>query len=362
MRHPLRLLLHIEWILFAVVMALELQPHQPRGFDRPVWLNIAIVVWLAILGLRLPGGKLSTKVIYTLAEILPILVVAYTGMRSVGLLCVIIVFRSYLIFGREYRLWVTGGIFTLFTIAFNFRVEHRPPPPEIAEQPHPEFRWAVVVLFGAVLFCLQLLVDRIIAEKQAKEELEIANQRIRNYALRAEEVATLQERNRIAREIHDSLGHSLTALNLHLEIALKLTHLQPNRSTQLLKEAKRLGSIALSDVRQSVSALRSNPLQGQDLPTAIQKLIDDFQLAQLAQPICQLDLPPNLSPDVATAIYRIIQEGLTNITKYANAREVSVTVQTRGSEIELQIVDNGCGFIPTHNTTGFGLAPAEQDA
>ena len=199
------------------------------------------------------------------------------------------------------------------------------------------------------------LTDRILAEKQAREELAIANQRIRNYALRAEEVATLQERNRIAREIHDSLGHSLTALNLHLEIALKLSQIQPERSTELLKEAKRLGSIALQDVRQSVSTLRSDPLHGQDLPIAIQKLVDEFQLSNQLKPTCQLDLPSSLSPDIATAIYRIVQEGLTNISKYAQASEVEIAIVSSAMAIELRISDNGSGFTPSHNTTGFGL-------
>jgi signal transduction histidine kinase len=355
MRHPLRLLLYIEWILFAVVMGLEVLPHPTSSIDRPVWLNITIVVWLAALGLRLPSGKLSSKFIYTLAEIVPILVAAYGGMRPVGLLYIIVVIRSYLIFGRQYRLWITGGIFVLFLIAMNLRAERPRPLPEFRFHPHDEFRWGFVLLFGGILFCLQLLVDRILAEKQAKEELAIANQRIRNYALRAEEVATLQERNRIAREIHDSLGHSLTALNLHLEMALKLAHIQPDRSSQVLKEAKRLGSIALRDVRQSVTTLRSQPLQLQDLAGAISKLADEFQLANQLKPLCSIDIPPNLPQEIATAIYRIVQEALTNISKYADASEVNVVIQTRATEIELWIIDNGRGFNPTHNITGFGL-------
>jgi signal transduction histidine kinase len=355
MRHPLRLLLYIEWILFAVVMGLEVLPHRMTSVDRPVWLNVSIVVWLAVMGLRLPSGKLSHKIIYTLAEIVPILIAAYGGMRPVGLLYIIVVIRSYLIFGRQYRLWITGGIFALFLLTMNLRHERPRPLPEFRFQPHDEFRWGFVLLFGGILFCLQLLVDRILAEKQAKEELAIANQRIRSYALRAEEVATLQERNRIAREIHDSLGHSLTALNLHLEMALKLAHIQPDRSSEVLKEAKRLGSIALGDVRQSVSTLRSQPLQLQDLAGAIEKLADEFQLSNQLQPLCYLDIPPNLSQEIATAIYRIVQEALTNISKYADASEVSVMIQTRSTELELSIVDNGRGFIPTHNSTGFGL-------
>jgi signal transduction histidine kinase len=366
MRHPLRLLLYIEWILFAVVMAVEVSPHRNQSIDRPAWLNIGVVVFLALMGLRLPAaGKLSVKVLYTIAEILPIVIAGALGMRTVGVLYAIVVFRSYLIFGRQYRLWITAGIFALSLLTTTLRAERQSIANRLTERPQvtntntkridrDEFRWGFVAMFGGILVSLQLLVDRILAEKQAKEELSIANQRIRNYALRAEEVATLQERNRIAREIHDSLGHSLTALNLHLEMALKLANIQPDRSREVLTEAKRLGSIALQDVRQSVSTLRSDPLQGQDLPVAIHKLIDDLKLATQIEPVCHLDLPP-IPPDVATAIYRIVQEALTNITKYAQADEAIVSLHTTTDTIELKIADNGRGFNPTHNTTGFGL-------
>ena len=112
MRHPLRSLLYIEWILFAVVMALEVSPHNGQLLE-PKWLNIGIVVLLAVMGLRLPSGKLSLKVIYTIAQIIPIFVAAAVGMRPIGLLYIIVLIRSYLIFGRQYRLWITGGIFGL---------------------------------------------------------------------------------------------------------------------------------------------------------------------------------------------------------------------------------------------------------
>jgi signal transduction histidine kinase len=364
MRHPLRSLLYIEWILFAVVMALEVSPRDGQMLE-PKWLNIGIVVLLAVMGLRLPAGKLLVRILYT-----------------------IVLIRSYLIFDRKYRLWITGGIFALYLTTMNLFPYHQRShttrgfrdragitttnprsaatgnaptidrPSDSSQETRRErdgFRWGFVSLFGGMLLSLQLLVDRILAEKQAKEELAIANQRIRSYALRAQENGSLQERNRIAREIHDSLGHSLTALNLHLEMAVKLSQVKPEKSREVLVEAKRLGSIALRDVRQSVSALRSDPMHNQDLPTAIHKLADEFKLSNYIQPICHLDLPEQLPPSVAITIYRIIQEALTNISKYAHATAVTIDIRTESNSIELQITDNGRGFIPTNNLTGFGL-------
>ncbi len=393
MRHPLKSLLYVEWILFAVIMALEVSP---RGQILELkWLNIGIVVVLAVMGLRLPTGKLSIRILYTIAQIIPIFLAAYIGMRQVGLLYIIVLIRSYPIFGRRYRLWITGGIFVLYLITTNLFPYHQhrsdrgvrtrpeistgssrspsvPNDPSIdrqGESPQETrrerdgFKWGFVSLFAGILLSLQLLVDRILAEKQAKEELAIANQRIRTYALRAQENGSLQERNRIAREIHDSLGHSLTALNLHLEMAVKLSQVKPDKAREVLIEAKRLGSIALQDVRQSVSTLRSDPLHDRDLAAAIHKLADEFKLSNYIQPICHLDLPPNLPSAVAIAMYRIVQEALTNISKYARASTVEIAIEThiRGAgatkftELELRITDDGEGFTPTNNMTGFGL-------
>ncbi len=374
MRHPLRSLLYIEWILFAVVMTLEVSPYEAQLLD-PKWLNIGIVAILAAMGLRLPLNKrILIRVIYTIAQIMLILIAASVGMRPAGLLYIIVVIRSYLIFDRQYRLWLTAGIFGLYLMTMNLfpnrRSSHlgrkfpnqteiqtvQPRSSQLNRREHRDgFRWGFVVLFGGILFSLQLLIDRILAEKQAKEELAIANQRIRSYALKAEENGSLQERNRIAREIHDSLGHSLTALNLHLEMALKLAQIQPERSRQVLTEAKRLGSTALNDVRQSVSALRSDPLEKLDLLIAINKLADEFQLSNHVRPKCYLDVPSNLPQPISTTIYRIVQEALTNISKYAQASEVIIEIQILTSQLKLQIVDNGCGFIVDNNMTGFGL-------
>jgi signal transduction histidine kinase len=374
MHHPLRLLLYIEWILFAVVMTVEVSPHEAQLLE-PQWINIGIVLVLAVMGLRLPAGKLSIKLLYTIAQIMPIIVAASVGMRTIPWLFTIVVIRSYLIFGRQYRLWIiaASGIFMLYVAATTLLVSHPHPHPgsgfhrqrqnstlvpRSSAERHRQrdgFRWGFVLLFGGILLSLQLLIDRILAEKQAKEELAIANQRIRTYALKAEENGSLQERNRIAREIHDSLGHSLTALNLHLEMALKLSQIQPEKSHEVLKEAKRLGSVALNDVRQSVSTLRSDPLQDRDLAEAIAKLADEFSRSSQIQPVCNLQLPPQLPQPIATTIYRIVQEALTNISKYAQATAVTIDIHTFATELKLQIIDNGCGFTPSNNTTGFGL-------
>jgi signal transduction histidine kinase len=217
------------------------------------------------------------------------------------------------------------------------------------------------ILFGLALVFLQLLVDAVLSERQSREKLAItndklerANAQLRQYALRIEDIATLQERNRIAREIHDSLGHSLTVLNLHLEAAWKLWNSDLDEATEFLVEAKQLGSTALNDVRQSVFALRSDPLESQSLEEAITSLSENFRRSTGVSPKSSITVSYPIPAEVKTVVYRIVQEALTNICKYAAATEVKIQICTT-TDLHLVITDNGKGFNFNQNTTGFGL-------
>ncbi|NJL43083.1 MAG: histidine kinase [Pseudanabaena sp. SU_2_4] len=118
------------------------------------------------------------------------------------------------------------------------------------------------IVFGLVFLFLQLLVDAVLAERKGQEQLAKANAQLRQYALRVEELATEQERNRIARDIHDSLGHSLTVFNIHIAAALRLLHSDPTEAEALLLEVKQLGTQALQEVRQSVKGATRRSISG----------------------------------------------------------------------------------------------------
>ncbi|MFN6487225.1 MULTISPECIES: response regulator [unclassified Nostoc] len=172
---------------------------------------------------------------------------------------------------------------------------------------------------------------------------------------RIEEMVAFEERNRIARDIHDSLGHSLVALNVQMETALTLWEVDPNRARSFLLEAKKLGSEALQEVRESVSAIRSDPLHGQLLEGAIANLAEDFYHLTDVLPYCKIDLSQPLSDSVNHVVYRIIQEGLTNIYKHANATAVQIRIQTTAAGLSLILQDNGKGFQSDQAVAGYGL-------
>jgi signal transduction histidine kinase len=359
--HPFRFLLYLEWILLAIAALTETIPVRhslfPQMFPYFPQLKILSLAIFGLMGLKLPTGKQIYKIFYTVCQIILILLIADDGRREIRLFpffYIIVVIRSCLMFEMPGRLAVTGFTFTIFLFGMINRFQHLQVPPKVQER----FKFlplSIALLVGISLVFVLLLMNTLIAERQSREKLAIANEKLRQYALRIEDQATLQERNRIAREIHDSLGHSLTALNLQLETALKLWQSNPTKAQSFLARAKELGSKALQDVRHSVSTMRSNPLQGLSLKEAITVLTSDFQRSTGVLPICKINLLFDIPNEVSTAVYRIVQESLTNIYKYADATEVKVELTVTKTSLELMIWDNGRGFDLGQNTTGFGL-------
>jgi signal transduction histidine kinase len=211
------------------------------------------------------------------------------------------------------------------------------------------------MLFGLTFLFLHLLIDAVLAARKGQEQLKQANTRLREYALRVEELATVQERNRIARDIHDSLGHSLTVFNIHTEAARRLLHTNLPEAEALLVELKHLGAQALEEVRESVTMLRADPLQGKSLYDAIASLVREFDRTTGIQPTFSYEIPAPLSVELNFTLYRLVQESLTNIRKHAAASEVTIEIYRTETDIQASVRDNGRGFDLQHNPSGFGL-------
>ncbi|ABA21649.1 Periplasmic Sensor Signal Transduction Histidine Kinase [Trichormus variabilis ATCC 29413] len=356
--HPFRFLLYLEWILLAISIITSILPYpSPRFSSRFPEITIISLTIFGLMGLRLPTSNNLNKIVYTACEIILIFITGLFEGRAARMfpfLYIILVTRSCLIFKLPGRLSVTLISFSLFLFTLINRLP-RPPLPLQAQERFRFFTLSLTLVFGLSLIFVLLLMNSLLSERQSREELAVANEKLRQYALRIENQATLEERNRIAREIHDSLGHSLTALNLQLETALKLAQSNPNKAQTFLVRAKELGSKALQDVRNSVSTMRSHPLQDKTLEQAIDIIAEDFQQNTGIILTSSFNLDYKLSTEVSTAIYRIIQESLTNISKHARATEVILEISLNRGSLSLIIRDNGRGFDIQQNTTGFGL-------
>jgi signal transduction histidine kinase len=193
----------------------------------------------------------------------------------------------------------------------------------------------------------------------------------RSLKQRIEEMAAIEERNRIAREIHDSLGHSLMALNVQLQAAASLLHSDPMQAQSFLTQAQRLGSTAMQEVRDSVRTLRTEEHTQQPLAETIAALAEEFRQVTGIIPTVHTGLTKSVSSSESKTLYRIVQEALTNISKYAQATQVQIHLVTTDRDrdfpeerlrqsICLTITDNGQGFDLQQQITGFGLQGIQE--
>jgi signal transduction histidine kinase len=194
---------------------------------------------------------------------------------------------------------------------------------------------------------LQALYDEL---RAAHDELQILHRQ-------AEESAVNRERNRLAREIHDSVAHYLTVVNLQLEAVEKLGPAHPDRAVREARKARRLTVECLQEVRRSVAALRSATLEDLSLSGALRKLVSDFSENTGMQVQLELDIPDDLQLafDARLALYRAAQEGLTNVQRHARARTARVLLARENGHVELAVEDDGIGPGTAKSDGGFGI-------
>jgi signal transduction histidine kinase len=195
--------------------------------------------------------------------------------------------------------------------------------------------------------------------RKAKEELEEANRKLTEYAERVEDIAVLNERNRLAGEIHDTIGHSLTALIMEIDIANKLIDRDVEKTKDELKKAAVLARSTLAEVRKSVRAMKPENIEDMMGIKAVQELIREFEKA--TKILVKFNVSKNrymLSPSIDVTIYRTIQEALTNCAKHGHADRVSVDLSFKEGYIELSIKDNGTGC--REFTKGVGTRTMEE--
>jgi two-component system NarL family sensor kinase len=185
------------------------------------------------------------------------------------------------------------------------------------------------------------------------DQIGLAIQRARlsaEHTRAATRLATIEERNRLAREIHDTLAQGLSAITLQLETADALTQTRPQRAQEAIQRALALARSNLEEARRSVLDLRAAPLQNHTLPEALEALVTSSQQADSrldiqfgAQPASAF---PVLPARVEVALYRIAQEALENIRKHAQAQHVMMEICADENQVHMVIQDNGRGFDP----------------
>jgi signal transduction histidine kinase len=353
---PFRFLLYTEWLMLGscgVMAAIEAWQRQ----SIPVQ-HILILMSLGLMGWILPSGKTPLRYLYTAIEIGLIFYGTTLGyLHILPTLYLIVLIRSCFLFEPPGR-WIVAGLSLMLFLVHQAQYRQMISPlmlPNVQQQQIWMHQVAEVLMFGLGLFFVSQLVNTLLAERRAQEQLSLAHEQLREYALQIEDLAAVQERNRIAREIHDSLGHALTTLNVQLQTASKLWQHNPIEAKPFLDQAQRLGRVAMQEVRQSVHALRADVTAEEPLEQALATLVQEFGQSTGIEVSTRINLQMVPPAPMSKTLYRVVQEALTNICKHAEATFVQLDLQQTADHISLSISDNGCGFQLQTKSGGFGL-------
>lgn len=233
-----------------------------------------------------------------------------------------------------------------------------------------EFRNIFVFIFIAIIrtisfIAVGIFINALVTRSRSQQQsLREANANLTHYASTLEQLAVSRERNRLARELHDTVAHTLTALSLSLETAKAYFDVDINQTRDLVDKSIDATRKGVDETRRALKALRSSDLEDLGLRLAIKKIADSAASRFTLDLNLTLDPMPSLSPDVEQTIYRIAQEALENITKHSHAKKVKVELLNQNGHIKLMIQDDGIGFDTKMNQTGghFGLIGMKERA
>ena len=217
---------------------------------------------------------------------------------------------------------------------------------------------AVAMLMGVWIYAIirQSAQRRILIEQLQRTQTELAAAERRE--------GMLQERERLAREIHDTLAQGFTSIVLHLEAAEQASDIAPERARYHLNKARETARASLTQARQVVQDLRPDLLAQQSLPAAIERLVARWQeeTGVRATAVVTGD-SLTLHPELDITLLRAAQEALANVRKHAQAHHVQVTLSYMGDVVTLDVADDGVGLTGSTSTDlsgGFGLTAMRE--
>ncbi|GAA3520879.1 sensor histidine kinase [Actinocatenispora rupis] len=172
----------------------------------------------------------------------------------------------------------------------------------------------------------------------------------------AREAGVVEERQRLAGEIHDTLAQGLAGIVTQLEAAEHSSG-QPGEWSRHLTQARTLARDSLTEARRSVRALRPEQLEAQSLPEALESLAGTWSAGSgVTAEVETTGTPVRTHADVEATLFRVAQEALTNVARHARAHAVRLTLTYLDDTLLLDVVDDGVGFDPVDRADGYGLA------
>ncbi len=358
-----RTICYVEWSILIVYFLLFLLNRSETNYSSlpiPTYVRLAQLIILAALSFLFPINRpIWQRRAYILLEILAIMIPASLGIYFHISLYFILVKSCFLLKRKEVVFTtIVLGIVWNFIIAFSL--------PRLIEFNRANLTQIIAELDNTNLIISRAIIENtgdyltvsifvllfcfvIVAEQKSRQKAEALTQQI-------ETLAASLERSRIAREIHDSLGHSLTTLDIQLELAQRLYDKDPNKAVNSLNIAKDLSSECLTKIRNSVQSIRQINF---NLNQALATLIEQVGRNQSFKINLDSKLP-QLPSQTSHQLYCIVQEAVTNIQKHAFAKAVNIKAYQDTQGIILEIIDDGKGFEVSAHHTGFGLRGMQE--
>lgn len=202
-----------------------------------------------------------------------------------------------------------------------------------------------LLIWPAVAVFIYIMIDQRFRTQDLINELNQAQAALVQHTRQAEELATLRERERLARDMHDSIGHALVLMNVKLEAAQRLYALDAQRGAHELEATRTLIRTTMRDLRQSLANLRAPAELEQGLLPALKLLVENSARQSSIDICCCLpEHIPELSVVANIALWKVAREALNNVERHAAAQHVTLSLEQQGGALILRICDDGKGI------------------
>ena len=216
----------------------------------------------------------------------------------------------------------------------------------------------VVFMISLLFYILSAITERHRIEEELRMAFQ-ANRELNSYLALSEKIAEDRERKRIAREIHDTLGHALTGISAGIDAVKVLVDIDTNRAKEQLNNVSVVVRDGIRDVRGSLNKMRPGALENNTLKEALIKIIREYEAISNLE-IHLLYKWDNIDLDIAKEdiVFRVIQESITNSVRHGHAKTIWIELLEEEEAYVMTIQDDGVGFDELHY--GYGLKQMQE--
>jgi signal transduction histidine kinase len=204
----------------------------------------------------------------------------------------------------------------------------------------------IIMIRTICLIVVGIFINQLVRRLRLQQEsLKNANAQLAHYASTLESLTISRERNRMSRELHDTVVHTLSGLSVQIETAKAYWDVDPATAKNLVEQSLEATRSGLQETRRALKALRATPLDDLGFELALRKMLSSA--AERGKVKINVQLPetaPALPPDVEQCLYRVAQEAVENTIRHANASLLTLKLTEEDNNVEMVIQDDGCGF------------------